>query len=130
MKLPIVFLLAVLCLPYIINSQDRTLTYQSPIPFTPEAYAFFHPNTQEQNTRNENLCDSSQSDCSDQLPTASNLAYESLSPPQGGGLRLGGGMTGIPIGLVFAILLGLVILVVVITRNRNAKQANNAQLTV
>ncbi|CAN4100888.1 unnamed protein product [Withania somnifera] len=134
MKLPIassVFLLATLCLPSIISSQDRALTYESPVPFTPEAYSFFHPDTQQQNNRNENLCNSSQSDCSDQFPTASNIAYESLSPPEGGGIRLGsGGMTGIPIGLVFAILLGIVILFAVITRKRNSSEANTAQLNV
>ncbi|XP_060188661.1 uncharacterized protein LOC132617626 [Lycium barbarum] len=124
------FLLVVLCLPSIINSQDRALTYESPVPLSPETYSFFHPNAQQQNTSNENLCD----DCSE-FPTASNvqsnLAYESLSPPEGGGIRLGhGGMTGIPIGLVFAILLGIVILFVVITRKGNTSEANTAQLNV
>lgn len=129
MKLPVassVLLLAVVCLPSIINS----LTYENSVPLSPEMYSFFHPNTQQQNTRNGNLCDSSQSDCSDQFPTAanvqSNVAYES------GGVRLGGGggMTGIPIGLVFAILLGIVIVVVVITRKRNSSEANASQLNV
>lgn len=126
-------LLAVLFLPSFIYSQDRAVTYENSVPFSPETHSFFHTDTQQQNTRNENLYDSSQLDSSDQFPTTasnvqSNLAYESLSLPESGGIR--GGMTGIPIGLVFAILLGIGILIVVITRKRNSSEANNAQLNV
>ncbi|XP_059302088.1 uncharacterized protein LOC132054022 [Lycium ferocissimum] len=125
-----VFLLLVVCLPFIINSQDRAFTNESPVPFSPEAYSFFHPKAQQQTTSNENLCDSS--DCSE-FPRASNvqsnLAYESLSPPEGGGIGLGcGGMTGIPTGFVFAILIAVGILFVIITRRHNSSNTNTAQL--
>ncbi|OIT20184.1 hypothetical protein A4A49_59161, partial [Nicotiana attenuata] len=105
------------------------LAYVSPVPFSPEAYSFFHTHTQQQNTSNENLCDSSESECSEFHITASNmqsnLEYEKISPPEGGEKRLGGGgMTRIPIGFLFAILLGVGILFVVITRKRNSSNAN------
>lgn len=133
------FFLAVLCLPFIVKGQERAphgLVYESPIAFSPDAYSFFHPETrQKKNSTTESLCDNntSESGCSE-LPTASsvqsNLAHQSLSPPEDGERRIGaGGIVGILLGFVFAtIVLAFGVYYVVITRKSNSSKANPVQL--
>lgn len=138
------FLFVVFCLPFIVKAQERSphgLAYESPVAISPEAYSFFHPETQKQNTTtSESLCDnnndtSETSGCS-RFPTASsvqsNLAHGSLSPPDEEGDRLmgAGGMVGIVLGFAFAIVLAFGVYYVAITRKRNASKGAPVQLNV
>ncbi|TMW98114.1 hypothetical protein EJD97_004487 [Solanum chilense] len=136
------FFVVVLCLPFIVKAQERSphgLAFESPIAVSPEAYSFFHPETQKKNTTtSESLCNDNNntSGCS-RFPTASsvqsNLAHESLPPTdEGGDKRMGaGGMVGIALGFGFAIVLALGVYYVAIARKRNAdKGAPIQQLNV
>ncbi|XP_059311351.1 uncharacterized protein LOC132062898 [Lycium ferocissimum] len=138
------FFLAIFCLPFIVKAQERSphgLAYESPVAFSPEAYSFFHPETQKQNsTTTESLCDnnnstSESSGCS-RFPTASslqsNLAQESLSKPhEDGDKRMGaGGMVGIALGFGFVIVLACGVYYAVIARKRNESKGVPVQLNV
>ncbi|KAK6776620.1 hypothetical protein RDI58_027621 [Solanum bulbocastanum] len=135
------FFVVVFCLPFIVKAQERSphgLAYESPVAVSPEAYSFFHPETQKQNTTtSESLCDDSNntSGCS-RFPTASsvqsNLAHESLPPGnEEGDKRMGaGGMVGIALGFGFAIVLAFGVYYVAIARKRNADKSAPVQLNV
>ncbi|XP_049378866.1 uncharacterized protein LOC125843723 [Solanum stenotomum] len=135
------FFVVVFCLPFIVKSQERSphgLAYESPVAVSPEAYSFFHPETQKQNTTtSESLCDDNNnaSGCS-RFPTASsvqsNLAHESLPPgDEEGDKRMGaGGMVGIALGFGFAIVLAFGVYYVAIARKRNADKGAPVQLNV
>lgn len=137
------FFYVVFSLPFIVKAQERAphgLAYESPVAFSPEAYSFFHPETQKQNTTtSESLCDnnntSESSGCS-RFPTASsvqsNVAHESLSPTdEEGNRRTGvGGMVGIVLGFVSAIVLAFGVYYVVIARKRNVSKGAPVQLNV
>ncbi|XP_060169348.1 uncharacterized protein LOC132600297 [Lycium barbarum] len=136
------FFSILLCLFFL--PQERSphgLVYESPVAFSPEAYSFFHPETQKQNsTTTESLCDNnnstSESSGSSTFPTASslqsNLAHESLSKPdEDGDKRMGaGGMVGIALGFGFAIVLACGVYYAVIARKRSAGQGVPVQLNV
>ncbi|CAN4119336.1 unnamed protein product [Withania somnifera] len=135
------FFFVVFCLPFIIKAQERAthgLAYESPVAISPEAYSFFHPETQKQNTTtSEYLCDNKNntSGCS-RFPTASSvqssLAHQSLSPPnEERDRRMGaGGLIGIFLGFAFAIVLAFGVYYVAITRQRNASKGAPVQLNV
>ncbi|KAL3530573.1 hypothetical protein ACH5RR_009895 [Cinchona calisaya] len=123
-------LVIILSLSNITRAQERAphgLVYESPMFLSPEAYDFFHPDTQPQHGNGP--CSSS--DCS-KLPEAASVlstpAHESTSSPDAGRKQLGAGsIASIPIGLAFALLLGLGAYYVVITRRTNAARAKAAQ---
>lgn len=137
------FFYVVFSLPLIVKAQERAphgLAYESPVAFSPEAYSFFHPETQKQNTTtSESLCDnnntSESSGCS-RFPTASsvqsNVAHESLSPTdEEGNRRMGvGGMVGIVLGFVSSIVLAFGVYYVAIAPKRNASKGAPVQLNV
>lgn len=137
------FFFFVFCLPFIVKAQERSphgLAYESPVAISPEAYSFFHPETQKKNTTtSETLCDvnskSESSGCS-RFPTASsvqsNLAHESLSPTnEEGEKQMGaGGIVGITLGFMFAILLAFSVYYVAIVQKRNASKGAPVQLNV
>lgn len=135
------FFVVVFCLPFIVKAQERSphgLAYESPVAVSPEAYSFFHPETQKQNTTtSESLCDDNNntSGCS-KFPTASsvqsNLAHESLPPgDEEGDKRMGaGGMVGIALGFGFAIVLAFGVYYVATARKRNADKGAPVQLNV
>ncbi|KAK4358710.1 hypothetical protein RND71_020939 [Anisodus tanguticus] len=138
------FFVVVFCLPFIVKAQERAphgLAYESPVAFSPEAYSFFHPETQKQNTTTtESLCDnnnntSESSGCS-RFPTASsvqsNLAHESLSPTdEDGDKRMGAdGMVGIALGFGFGIVLVFGVYYVVKARKCNVSKSTPLQLNV
>ncbi|KAM3399099.1 hypothetical protein P3S68_002615 [Capsicum galapagoense] len=135
------FFFVVFCLPFIVKAQERSphgLAYESPVAISPEAYSFFHPETQKHNTTtSESLCDndSNTSGCS-RFPMASsvqsNVAHESLSPnDEEGDRRMGAGvMVGIALGFAFAIVLAFGVYYVVTTRKHNASKGVPIQLNV
>ncbi|CDP07112.1 unnamed protein product [Coffea canephora] len=112
------------------RAQERAphgLAYESPMAISPEAYDFFHPDTQPQ--RGNAPCFSPE--CST-LPEAATVlstpAHESTAPPDASKKRLGAGsIASIPIGLVFALLAGVGVYYVVMTRQTNAARAKAAQ---
>ncbi|KAL3354617.1 hypothetical protein AABB24_018996 [Solanum stoloniferum] len=136
------FFVVVFCLPFIVKAQERSphgLAYESPVAVSPEAYSFFHPETQKQNTTtSESLCDDNNNNASgcSKFPTASsvqsNLAHESLPPgDEEGNKRMGaGGMVGIALGFGFAIVLAFGVYYVAIARKRNADKGAPVQLNV
>ncbi|XP_055834590.1 uncharacterized protein LOC129903119 [Solanum dulcamara] len=135
------FFFVVFSLPFIVKAQERSphgLAYESPVAVSPEAYSFFHPETQKQNTTtSESLCDDNNSTpgCS-RFPTTSsvqsNLAHESLSQThEEGDTRMGaGGMVGIALGFGFAILLAFGVYYVAIVQKRNSSKGAPVQLNV
>lgn len=122
-------LIIILSSSVITRAQERAphgLVYENPMALSPEAYDFF--NTDSQPQRSNGHCSSS--DCST-LPEAANVqstpAHESTSTPDAGRKQMGAGrIASIPIGLVFALLLGLGVYIVVITRQINAARAKAA----
>ncbi|KAE8733794.1 hypothetical protein F3Y22_tig00000991pilonHSYRG00202 [Hibiscus syriacus] len=108
----------------IAGAQERAphgIAYESPMTFSPSAYQFFHPNT-------ENPC--SVSDCSP-LPVAAQvdeskaLAIKVSSTPDKSGHEMGAdGVAGIVFGLGFAVLLAMGVYYVLNTRRSNANGAN------
>ena len=124
-------ILSSLALLSIARGQDRAphgIAYQNPMAFSPSAYEFFHPKTQEPDTKNP--CTAS--NCSP-LPIAAQVegtkALESkVSTQQKSGHQLGaGGIAGIVFGLAFAVLLAMGVYYVLDTRRANANQASSVQ---
>ncbi|XP_022732023.1 uncharacterized protein LOC111286369 [Durio zibethinus] len=124
-------LLSSLALLSIARSQDRAphgIAYENPMAFSPSAYEFFHPKTQEPDTKNPCAA----SNCSS-LPIAAHVdatkALESKeSTAQKSGHRLGsGGIAGIVFGLTFAVLFAMGVYYVHNTRRANANQATSVQ---
>ncbi|KAG6415412.1 hypothetical protein SASPL_122823 [Salvia splendens] len=90
--------------------------HNSPILLSPEMYAYFHPNTQQPNT---NLCN---------LPDCSFLAAtrQSASAHERSRARralAAGGIAGIPVGFIFAILFMAGVYYVIFMRQVNAERA-------
>ncbi|EEF32088.1 uncharacterized protein LOC8263155 [Ricinus communis] len=126
------FLFSALALLLASRAQERAphgLAYENPVAFSPSAVEFFHPKTQDPNTKNP--CAES-SGCSP-LPLAAQVeaaqARESLLPTsQKGGSGLGaGGIAGIVIGLAFAVLLAMGGFYIFVTRRANENRANSVQ---
>ncbi|PKI62620.1 hypothetical protein CRG98_017042 [Punica granatum] len=124
--LPVSFLNAV-------SGEDRAphgFAHQNPMAFSPSAYDFFHPNTQQLPTKSP--CEDSSLNCSP-LPMAAQVeAAEGqearLSESRSGGTRIGpGGIAGIVIGLAFAVFLALGVYYVTVTRRNNMIRANSVQ---
>lgn len=116
------------------TAQDRAphgLANTSPLAFSPEAYEFFHPNTQGQS---KGGC--SAPDCSSTLPLAASTAAVQSTPgvaqpaEEGGKKRRRGNhsLVSIPVGLVFALLVGLGAYFVLVARQRNAARAKLSEL--
>lgn len=116
----------------IARAQDRAphgVAYENPVAFSPSAYDFFHPNTQNHKTKEPCYL----SNCSP-LPMAAQVveatpAHESgASTSQHGRSQVGaGGMAGIVFGFVFAVLLAMGVYHVVITRRANTSRTNSVQ---
>lgn len=117
------------------RAQDRAphgLANTSPLAFSPEAYEFFHPNTQGQSSKGG--C--SAPDCSSTLPLGASAAAVKSTPgvaqpaEEGGKKRRRGGhsLVSIPVGLVFALLVGLGAYFVFAARQRNAARAKLSEL--
>ncbi|CAK9174380.1 unnamed protein product [Ilex paraguariensis] len=112
------------------RAQDRAphgIAYENPVAFSPSAFDFFHPNTQQPSS--ENPCGAS--NCSP-LPLAATVqsspAHESRSKPNAGESRMGaGGIAGILFGFVFAVLLAMGVYYVVITRRANMSRTDSVQ---
>ncbi|XP_030447799.1 uncharacterized protein LOC115670628 [Syzygium oleosum] len=114
------------------RAQDRAphgLAYENPVAFSPSAYDFFHPNTQQTTVRNP--C--AESSCSP-LPEAAQMAEAAqaqegkLSATHDGKSRMGaGGIVGIVFGLAFAVLLAMGVYYVVVTRRANTSKAKAIQ---
>ncbi|XVF05678.1 hypothetical protein REPUB_Repub05bG0193100 [Reevesia pubescens] len=124
-------LLSSLTLLSIARGQGRAphgIAYENPMAFSPSAYEFFHPKTQEPNTNNPCAA----SNCPP-LPIAAQVegtkALESkVSTQQKSGHRLGaGGIAGIIFGLAFAVLLTMGVYYVLNNRRANANRANSVQ---
>lgn len=121
-------LFSFLTLLYIAGAQERAphgLANENPIAFSPSAFEFFHPKTQQPTTRNP--CDTSS--CSP-LPLAAQVestqARESkVSTSKAGQSRVGaGGIAGIVFGFVFVVLLAMGVYYVVSTRRANMSRTN------
>ncbi|KAJ9188855.1 hypothetical protein P3X46_000213 [Hevea brasiliensis] len=106
------FLFSILALLFAARAQDRAphgLAFENPVAFSPSAVEFFHPKTQEPNTKKP--CAES-SGCSS-LPLAAEVEATQtqeteVSSSQKVGSQLGaGGITGIVLGLAFAMLLAM-----------------------
>ncbi|KAI9194791.1 hypothetical protein LWI28_009209 [Acer negundo] len=121
----------------IATAQDRAphgLAYENPMAFPPEAFNFFHPKTQDSNTKTNHPC--SAANCSP-FPVAAQVqstkAQESKYPtttPSRNGNRIGAGsIAGIVVALTFAVALAMAAYFVVIKRraNMNRAQANSVQ---
>lgn len=97
------------------------LTAENPMPFSPSAYDFFHPTSE--NSKTKNPCDTS----SPPLPvTAKEEATQTeknlISPPNGRTKSIGaGGIFGIMFGLTFLVLL------VFAARQTNTSRAKSVQ---
>lgn len=98
--------------------EDRAhgLDHESPVILSPEMYAYFHPNTQPPSTNN--LCNSPH--CSSQ-PLAANV--HSNTAHEAERAMAAGGIAGIPVGFIFAILITAAIYYVAIKRQDNAHKA-------
>ncbi|XP_059429181.1 uncharacterized protein LOC132164424 [Corylus avellana] len=117
---------SLLTLLSIARAQDGAphgIVYENPIAFTPSAYDFFHPSTQRS-------CETS--NCSP-LPVAAQVVeatpgHESRELESQKGSRVGAAaIAGIAFGLVFAVLLGMGVYYVVITRRANVSRTNSVQ---
>lgn len=106
------------------------LANEYPMAFSPSAYDFFHPNTQNKPNK-ESPC--AESSCSP-LPMAAQVEAtdqaqrSNIATPHGGRPSLGaGGVAGIVFGFVFAVLLAMAVYYVVVTRRENTSRAKPAQ---
>ncbi|GFS30859.1 hypothetical protein Acr_00g0014510 [Actinidia rufa] len=104
------------------------IVYESPMAFSPSTFDFFHPNTKNQGS--EDPC--AIPNCSP-LPlaatVASSLAYESRSTQEKGGGQVGaGGVGGIVLGFVCAVLLAMGVYYGVVKRRANLTRTNSVQL--
>ncbi|XWS28962.1 hypothetical protein CRYUN_Cryun25bG0116100 [Craigia yunnanensis] len=124
-------LLSSLALLSIARGQDRAphgIAYENPMAFSPSAYEFFHPKTEEPDTKNPCAA----SNCSP-LPIAAQVdarkeLESKVSTQQKSGHRLGaGGIAGIVFGLAFAVLLAMGVYYALNTRRANANRANSVQ---
>ncbi|XVE59100.1 hypothetical protein DITRI_Ditri05aG0018200 [Diplodiscus trichospermus] len=115
------------------NGEDRAphgIAYDNPMAFSPSAYEFFHPKTQEPDAKSP--CSGAASNCSP-LPVAAQVegskAMESkVSTQEKSGHRMGaGGIAGIAFGLAFAVLLAMGVYFVLNTRRANANRAISVQ---
>ncbi|KAJ4843562.1 hypothetical protein Tsubulata_007981 [Turnera subulata] len=127
------FLFISVSLVFIAGAQDRAphgLVYENPVAFSPSAVEFFHPKTQQPETKNP--CATSSTGCSP-LPLAAQVeaaqVQESrVATPQRGGTRLGAaGIAGIVLGLASVVLLTMGAYYVWITRRANLSRANSSQ---
>ncbi|CAK7332347.1 unnamed protein product [Dovyalis caffra] len=106
------------------------LVYENPVAFSPSAVEFFHPKTQEPNTKSPCAASSS---CSPlplaaQLETTDQAQESKISTSQKGGNRLrAGGIAGIVLGVAFAVLLTMGVYYVMVTRKANIHRANSVQ---
>ncbi|KAI3411388.1 uncharacterized protein J3R85_018109 [Psidium guajava] len=120
---------AFLCLA---RAQDRAphgLAYENPVAFSPSAYDFFHPNTQ-QTTVKKPCAESSCSPLPEvaQVAEAAKAQEGELSTTRDGKSRMGaGGIVSIVFGLAFAVLLAMGVYYVVVTRRANASKAKAIQ---
>ncbi|KAF3455000.1 hypothetical protein FNV43_RR05448 [Rhamnella rubrinervis] len=128
---PLFVLLSSLTLLSISGAQDRAphgLANEDPVSFSPSAYDFFHPATQ--NPNNKNSCGGTS--CSP-LPLAAqveaNEAYESkVSTPQNGRSSVGAGaIAGIVFGLAFVVLSAMGVYYVVVNRRSNTSPPKSDQ---
>lgn len=106
------------------------LANEYPMAFTPSAYDFFHPTTQNK-PKKARPCD--ESSCSP-LPMAAQVeaigeAQESkIEAPHSSRPTLGaGGVAGIVFGFAFAVLLAMGVYYVVVARRENTSPAKTAQ---
>ncbi|XP_039012944.1 uncharacterized protein LOC120142278 [Hibiscus syriacus] len=121
-------ILSSLALVSMASAQDRAphgIAYESPMAFSPSAYDFFHPNT-------ENPCSASK--CSPPLPVAAQvdgskaLAEKVSSTQDKSGRGMGaGGVAAIVFSLAFAVLLAMGVYYVLIARRANADRTNIVQ---
>ncbi|XP_042510934.1 uncharacterized protein LOC122086261 [Macadamia integrifolia] len=135
----LVFVLSLLTLLSLAYAQGRAphgLVYENPTALSPEAFDFFHPNTQQPNSQSTPCVES---DCAPipQSATFSSVsavaqsteAHENnLSDTKTTGSRLSaGGIAGIVFGFAFAVLLAMGVYYVAITRRSNITQANSVR---
>ncbi|XP_059660576.1 uncharacterized protein LOC132306970 [Cornus florida] len=113
----------------ITRAQERAphgLSYENPMAFSPSAFDFFHPNTQQPGTKTPCAA----SNCSPLTLAAtvkSSSAHESRSTPESSGNRMGaGGIAGIVFSFVFAVLLAMGVYYVTITRRANLSRRTNS----
>ncbi|KAK3442298.1 uncharacterized protein LOC104432874 [Eucalyptus grandis] len=114
------------------GAQDRAphgLANENPMAFSPSAYDFFHPNTQQTTVKNPCAISS----CSP-LPEAAQVVGAAqgqdgkLSATRDGKSQMGvGGIVGIVFALAFAVLLAMGVYYVVVTRRANASKAKAIQ---
>ncbi|OMO67477.1 hypothetical protein CCACVL1_20504 [Corchorus capsularis] len=128
-------LLLLSCLSLLVSiawGQDRAphgIAYESPMAFSPSAYEFFHPKTQDPETK----IPCASSNCSPlpiaaQVDSAKSLDSKVSTTEQKSRNRLGaGGIAGIIFGLAFAVLLAMGVYYVLNTRRANANRANSVQ---
>ncbi|KAK3205999.1 hypothetical protein Dsin_020045 [Dipteronia sinensis] len=121
----------------IATAQDRAphgLAFENPMAFPPEAFDFFHPKTQDSNTKT-NPC--SGSNCSPfpvaaqvQSTKAQESKYSTTTPSRSSSSRIGaGGIAGIVVASTFVVALAMAAYFVVIKRraNMNRAPANSVQ---
>ena len=128
---PLFLVLSSLTLLSISGAQDRAphgLANEDPVTFSPSAYDFFHPTTQ--NPKTKHPCGGTS--CSP-LPLAAqveaNEANESkVSTPQNGSSRVGAGaIAGIVFGLAFVVLSAMGVYYVVVNRRSNTSSSKSDQ---
>ncbi|VFQ98091.1 unnamed protein product [Cuscuta campestris] len=134
-----IFFYALVLLPSTVTAEERSphgVANAVPIAISPEAYAFFHPDTQRSHnstTAREGLCSNnrSESECSP-VPAASyvqsSLDHGSRSVNSGGRYMVGAG-AWVLIGLAFAALLALSgVLFVMVKRVHSLNKDNDAAM--
>lgn len=113
--------------------EDRAphgLANESPVAFSPSAYDFFHPNTQELPSKSS--CGDSSSSCSP-LPMAAQVGAMDTQESRDSESQSGqaavrpGGIAGIVIGIALAAFLAFGVYYVTVTRRNNMRRANSVQ---
>ncbi|GLT33802.1 hypothetical protein SLA2020_083630 [Shorea laevis] len=126
-------LLSSLALLSIAKSQDRAphgIAYENPVAFSPSAYEFFHPKTQDPDANHPCAAASSCSPLPVAVEVRANQALESkvLARQNGGGNRLkAGGVAAIVFGCAIVVLLGMGVYYLAITRRANLNRAKSVQ---